>query len=97
MEEFTVEDLKRYLRECAGEDEQEGLTADRLDLPFEDLGYDSLAVMETTSRIERELHVVLPEAEIAFVSTPRDYLSFVNGRLAGGPGTPGAAGIPAEQ
>ena len=33
-------------------------------LSFEEIGYDSLAVMETTSRIEQELGVVLPESEL---------------------------------
>jgi act minimal PKS acyl carrier protein len=73
MSEFTIDDLKRIMRQCAGEDESVGLDG---------LGYDSLALLETASRTEREFGVKLPEELMGDVATARDYLSFVNGRLA---------------
>jgi act minimal PKS acyl carrier protein len=79
---FTIDDLKRFLRESAGEDEALDLDGEVLDQTFEELGYDSLALMETTSRIERALVVVLPEDAVSVVDTPRQYVGFVNGRLA---------------
>jgi act minimal PKS acyl carrier protein len=79
MNEFTMDDLKKVMRESAGEDS--ALDGDVLDSSFEELGYDSLALMETTSRIERALSVTLPEEEMADVSTPRDLLAFVNSRV----------------
>jgi act minimal PKS acyl carrier protein len=79
MNEFTMDDLKKVMRESAGEDG--ALDGDVLDSSFEELGYDSLALMETTSRIERALSVTLPEEEMADVSTPRDLLAFVNSRV----------------
>jgi act minimal PKS acyl carrier protein len=82
MEEFTLEDLRRTLRECAGEDEQVTPRGDLLDRSFEELGYDSIALMTTTSKIELELDVRLPEGEVEFTDTLRDYLAFVNERLA---------------
>ena len=81
MNEFTIDDLKQVMRESAGEDAAGTLEGDVLDSSFEELGYDSLALMETTSRIERGLSVTLPEEEMADVSTPRDLLAFVNSRL----------------
>jgi act minimal PKS acyl carrier protein len=82
MEEFTLEDLRRTLRECAGEDEQVSQGGDLLDRTFSELGYDSIAFMTTTSKIELELDVRLPEGEVEFTDTLRDYLAFVNARLA---------------
>jgi act minimal PKS acyl carrier protein len=79
MNEFTMDDLRKVIRESAGEDGT--LDGDVLDSSFEELGYDSLALMETTSRIERALSVTLPEEEMADVSTPRDLLAFVNSQL----------------
>jgi act minimal PKS acyl carrier protein len=79
MNEFTMDDLRKVMRESAGEDGT--LDGDVLDSSFEELGYDSLALMETTSRIERALSVTLPEEEMADVSTPRDLLAFVNSRV----------------
>lgn len=81
-EPFTIEDLKRFMRESAGEDEELNLDGEVLDRTFEELGYDSLAVMETTSRIERELKVSLPEEDLAGIATPRQYVGFVNGQLS---------------
>lgn len=82
MERFTLEDLRRTLRECAGEDERVSHRGDLLDYTFEELGYDSIAVMNTASTIERELNVSLPEGELDFTATLRDYLAFINERLA---------------
>jgi act minimal PKS acyl carrier protein len=79
MNEFTIDDLRKVMRESAGEDGT--LDGDVLDSSFEELGYDSLALMETTSRIERALSVTLPEEDMADVSTPRDLLAFVNSQL----------------
>ena len=83
MRQFTFDDLKRIMRECAGEDEQLNLDGHNvLNLSFEDLGYDSLALMETTSRIEDALDVRLPEDEMAGIATPGEYLAFINQHLS---------------
>ncbi|MFD0346149.1 acyl carrier protein [Kitasatospora aburaviensis] len=37
---------------------------------FSDLGYDSLAVLETVSRIEREYGIRIPEDALSAVRTP---------------------------
>jgi act minimal PKS acyl carrier protein len=84
MERYTLEDLQRTLRECAGESEHvDG--GDPLGHTFEELGYDSIALMTTTSKIEQQLGVDLPEGELDYTATLRDYLAFVNGRLADQP------------
>lgn len=79
---FTVDDLKRIMRACAGEADASSLNGDILDVTFEDLGYDSLALLETTSRTSREFGVKLPEEQMAEVTTPRELLAFVNDQLA---------------
>lgn len=81
MGQFTIEDLQRIMRESAGEDEGANLDGDVLDRTFNDLGYDSLAVLETASRVERTFAISLPEEELADVQTPRDFVAFVNTRL----------------
>ncbi|MEV3932782.1 MULTISPECIES: acyl carrier protein [unclassified Streptomyces] len=78
MNSFTLDDLKRVMRECAGEDESSiGLDGNILDAPFEDLGYDSLALLETATRIERELGVRMPEEVLSGARTPRLLLEAV--------------------
>lgn len=83
VQELTIEDLTSHLRAAAGEDEGIDLDSDILDLTFEDLGYDSLALLETGSRIEREYGIQLEETSIVDVTTPRALLTVVNEQLAG--------------
>jgi minimal PKS acyl carrier protein len=84
MPELTIEELTRIMRTCAGEDESVSLDGDIYDVPFSDLGYDSLALMETTARVEREFGLSLPD-EIAAAATPRDFLDAVNSHLGAAP------------
>jgi minimal PKS acyl carrier protein len=74
---MTIDDLRRILTECAGEDESVHLHGDILDTPFNELGYDSLALMETASRIKHEFGVAIADEDIAVVETPRVLLDMV--------------------
>ncbi|GAB3497753.1 acyl carrier protein [Amycolatopsis cihanbeyliensis] len=82
---MTIDDLRRILAECAGEDENGDLGGDILDRPFADLGYDSLALMETAARITREFGVTIADDDVIGLSTPRELLDLV---AAAAPATP---------
>ncbi|MET9014557.1 acyl carrier protein [Streptomyces olivaceoviridis] len=79
---FTLEDLRRVLREAAGADDSadDGVVfgGDVQDVEFTDLGYDSLALLETVSRIEREYGISLDDAVIGEATTPRALVRAVN-------------------
>ncbi|GAB2630635.1 phosphopantetheine-binding protein [Nocardia goodfellowii] len=78
---FTLEDLRRILREGSGDT---GLLDGDIDeLEFEELGYESLALLETTGRIKREFGVALDDEEAAAASTPRALVALVNAHLLG--------------
>ncbi|MFJ3631541.1 acyl carrier protein [Streptomyces sp. NPDC090112] len=79
---FTVDDLLRILVESAGADETFNLDGDILDTGFEQLGYESLALLETGSRIEREYGISLDDTELTGSSTPRQLIETVNGLIA---------------
>lgn len=81
MSRMTLEDLTALLRECAGEDEGVDLGVDALDKPFEELGYDSLAILQTTGRIECDYEVTLSDDTVAEATTPRLLLEFINEAL----------------
>jgi act minimal PKS acyl carrier protein len=86
MTELTIDDLLRILAESAGQSPDLGAGADPSELsdrPFDELGYDSLALLETAAHIEQELGVALPDEEITELKTPRALLELVNGRLTG--------------
>lgn len=80
--QFTLDDLKRILLASAGADENVDLDGDILDLTFDALGYESLALLETGSRIEREYVITLDESALADATTPRQLLNVVNTQLA---------------
>ncbi|CCH32747.1 acyl carrier protein [Actinosynnema sp. NPDC047251] len=78
---FTIEDLKRILVAGAGADEGVDLDGDILDTEFTDLGYESLALLETCGRIEREFDITLDES-LDEVTTPRTLIDLVHAELA---------------
>ncbi|MFD0683245.1 acyl carrier protein [Actinomadura fibrosa] len=83
LQELTIENLKRIMRSCAGEDESVNTDGDILDTSFVDLGYDSLALLEAAAVIKREYAVTLEDDDIDVLETPRAFLDKVNGVLVG--------------
>ncbi|MEW2517555.1 acyl carrier protein [Actinacidiphila alni] len=79
---FTLDDLRRILREAAGEEEGVDLTGDIIDTDFTALGYESLALLETGGRIEREYDISLDDSALTDVVTPRGLIDIVNAQLA---------------
>lgn len=82
---LTVDDLRRILREAAGETEDVDLDGDIADKTFDELGYDSLALLETGGRIERELGIRLEDSAVSEAGTVRALLRVVNERLTTAP------------
>ncbi|MDT9680672.1 acyl carrier protein [Streptomyces sp. TRM76323] len=82
MAQITVDDVRRILVACAGDMEGVGPDTDITHLTFEDLGYDSLALMESAAQIKQEFGVVVPDDEITKVTTPQELANLVNGLVA---------------
>ncbi|MGW5440412.1 acyl carrier protein [Nocardia asteroides] len=81
MTTIGFDELRKIMRQCAGEDESADLDAAFDTATFDELGYDSLALLETTSRVEQLYGVKLPEEELLEVTTPAEFIEFVNTRL----------------
>ncbi|WP_410585898.1 acyl carrier protein [Amycolatopsis sp. lyj-23] len=77
--ELTAAALRSLLEEVAGAAEGDG---EFLDTAFDELGYDSLALMEAAGRIQREYGVALPDDLVAEADHPRAFLDLVNSRFA---------------
>jgi minimal PKS acyl carrier protein len=84
--QFTVDDLRRILVEGAGEADGTPLAPDTVDMTFEDLGYESIALLETGSRIQREFDISLSDEELLDARTPRGLIDAVNARLGSASG-----------
>jgi len=81
LRQITLSELQDIMRECAGEDEAAMPLEQAADQPFDELGYDSLALLETRSRIKRDLGVEISEDEFDGVKTLRELVDVVNARL----------------
>ncbi|WP_131736979.1 acyl carrier protein [Actinomadura roseirufa] len=82
MSRFTVDDVRRILRACAGEPDTISLDDDISTVSFEDMGYDSLAVLEMAARIQQEFLVAIPDETVAELPTPDAIVEYVNPRIA---------------
>lgn len=78
MERFEFADLKRILRDCAGAEPDVALDGAALDTTFEDLGYDSISLMETLGRITRDYGVTIEDDAVTGDTTPRLLIDLVN-------------------
>jgi len=76
--EITLVDLRRILHEGAGADEAVDLEGEVLDVQWGDLGYDSLALLETVARLQREFGIVLDDDATSSATTPRALLALAN-------------------
>lgn len=81
-QQFTFDDLRRILVASAGATEELDVGQDAVDVTFEELGYDSLAVLETASHIQREFGINLNESDVLEARTPRELIAMANTHLA---------------
>ena len=78
LKEFDLDDLRMIMRGCAGVADGVDLDVDILDIPFEQLGYDSLALLEIAHTIEEQMGVVIPDGSVEQMRTPAEVIDYVN-------------------
>jgi minimal PKS acyl carrier protein len=71
---FTLKDLRELL---LVEDAVE-LTASNADMMFEELGYDSLAIIEFRSQLMRQRGIRIPDTDLWKLRTPQQAVDYVN-------------------
>ncbi|WP_420705509.1 acyl carrier protein [Streptomyces sp. NRRL F-2747] len=83
MKKFTLDDLMRILQECADHDvwAEIELGGDIADEEFDSLGYDSLSLFNTLTRIENEFGVELSFDIVYTAATPGTLVKVVNEAL----------------
>lgn len=77
LSSMTIRDLRGILIDCAGGD-ADALPDDIVDVPFDELGYDSLALIETSATLKRSYGVVIADEQLLEVQTPGQLLALVN-------------------
>ena len=81
MKTFTLVDLKKTIDACRMPGDGVELTEHALDVSFDDLGFDSLSLLDVVTRLQDELKLRLSDSEVEAISTPRSLIDYVNGRL----------------
>ncbi|MEU0399082.1 phosphopantetheine-binding protein [Streptomyces sp. NPDC006197] len=81
LQQITIGDLQTIMLQCAGEAEDALSLVEAPDRTFEDLDYDSLALLETYSQLERDFGIELCEDELGDINTARQLVDFVNSLL----------------
>jgi acyl carrier protein len=77
---ISLENVWRLLRESAGVDESVNLDGDIDHKEFSELGYDSLAVLEIVTRIERQYGIKISGDDMEDLTTPARLVDYVNSR-----------------
>lgn len=77
---FELTDLMRILRDGAGVEQEVDRGGEILDATFDDLGYDSIALLETAGRITREYGVTMDDNALAGCTTLRRVIDLVNAK-----------------
>jgi act minimal PKS acyl carrier protein len=75
MTTFTEENLKKIMIDCVSGDESVDLDREIRDVPFIDLGYDSLLVLEIIGRLKRDHGIDIPDEAVADLRTPGQFLA----------------------
>jgi len=84
MRLFSSDDLTGIMRQCAGFDHGQDLNGPVLDISYEEMGFDSLAILEIQAEIERQLGVRFGDNAMETSSTPAITISYVNDLLKTG-------------
>jgi act minimal PKS acyl carrier protein len=81
VRQLTLDDLRTILRTSGGVEEGVDLDGDIIDATFEELGYDSLALLEASTNIERTFGVRLDDPTFRDTATPKALMAVVNSQL----------------
>lgn len=78
MEELTLDELIRLIETHAGEPDEGELDVNVVDVLFEQLGYDSIRLLEVISQIKNRYGLDLSEEILSEMKTPRQTLDKIN-------------------
>ncbi|MBF6354482.1 acyl carrier protein [Nocardia higoensis] len=76
---LTPDQLREAMIASAGEDESVTLDGDFVAKEFAELGFDSLALMETCAMLKRRFGIEIPDEILWELTTPEQLVAWVNG------------------
>ncbi|MFW5415193.1 acyl carrier protein [Nocardiopsis sp. CNT-189] len=87
MSEFTLQELRNVVKAAVNADDLGEIGEETLDTEFIELGYDSLALLEVLSVIQREYGLRLPDEATESMQTPGEALAYINERFKAAEGS----------
>lgn len=75
---LNPEILADILRQSAGEEDGFSLQESNLDTSFDDLGYDSLALLQVTGTLQRQYGLAFSDEDFLAANTPRKLITLAN-------------------
>jgi act minimal PKS acyl carrier protein len=78
MAGFGIEELRTIMRGAAGSADGVDLDGEIAAVPFVELGYDSLAVLEMMSEVQRRYGVTVDDDVVFELQTPQEAIDHVN-------------------
>jgi act minimal PKS acyl carrier protein len=81
MPQLTMRELDATMREFQGQPDAPRLDGRSLDTSLQDLGFDSLVLLQTTGRIQQRYGVEIDRDGIAVAETARELLEVMNSAL----------------
>ena len=78
---ISLTNLEEFLNASTGQEEPITLDRSMMDVDFDDLGVDSLAILELVDRIQEAYHLSIDDETVPELRTPRMMLDHVNARL----------------
>jgi acyl carrier protein len=83
VSEFSLAALKQILESCSGAlEDTDWNDANFTQLTFDEIGYDSIALLEMAARVQQAYGVHIPDEAISELKTPEIVLDYVNELLS---------------
>lgn len=82
---MTPDELITIIRASAGDPDSGRLDYADMDLGFDELGYDSIQLLEVAAHIKRELDIPMSDTSLAETRTMRELLGLIDAATADRP------------
>jgi minimal PKS acyl carrier protein len=75
---LTIDEFKEIMQAVAGYDDSIDLSRDVTDASLNDLGYDSLALLEIAAVVQQRYKITVPDDSTERMTTPRVAVAYIN-------------------
>lgn len=78
---FGPTEFRTLVGKCFEQTEADALDEAALNKTFDELGYDSIGVLEMVVRVQDEYGVTIPDDDLDRLTTPAEFIAYVAARI----------------